>query len=290
MSCSAVKRVAHGELTIPRKLVTLLEILRSYADAYAKAGAVFGMVGWRFRNDPTAVNDETVLTILRGQLENLLSHCRSAELPITARQIDRILLVMNHPGVMGIGGSSTMSARILELQVRLEDELETRLFFQLPHEKRKFFDTPTVGWNEVLDRFPAATTDVEEMNKCFALSRYAGAVFHSVQTIESGLIEFGKFLGVNDPKSGWTAVSGRLATLVTKTKFNDLDRIYQQHYAFLEQMHGVVEALKSAWRNKISHTQGRLVLMTSDFSPDVAEEIMVASRSFMRRLATEMPT
>jgi hypothetical protein len=54
-------------------------------------------------------------------------------------------------------------------------------------------------------------------------------------------------------------------------------------------MHGATEALKSAWRNKISHAQGSLTLMTEDFSPDIAEEIMIASRSFMRRLATEMP-
>ena len=107
--------------------------------------------------------------------------------------------------------------------------------------------------------------------------------------IEAVLIAFGKFLNVTDPKSGWTAVSGKLAMLVTKTKYHDLDPLYQKHFPFLEQMHGVVEALKSAWRNKISHAHGRLVLMSSEFSPDVAEEIMVASRSFMRRLATEMP-
>jgi hypothetical protein len=64
---------------------------------------------------------------------------------------------------------------------------------------------------------------------------------------------------------------------------------HQNHFAFLEQMHGTIGALNRAWRNKISHAQGRLVLMTSEFSPEVAEEIMVASRSFMWRLATELP-
>ncbi len=128
------------------------------------------------------------------------------------------------------------------------------------------------------------------MSKCFALSRYAGAVFHSVQTIECGLLDFGNFLGVNDPRSGWTAVSGKLAVLVTKTKYPDLDPLYQQHFTFLEQVQATVSALNSAWRNKISHAQGRLVLMTSEFLSEVAEEIMIASRSFMRGLATEMPT
>jgi hypothetical protein len=57
----------------------------------------------------------------------------------------------------------------------------------------------------------------------------------------------------------------------------------------LEQVHGTVVVLKDAWRNKIGHAHGRLILMRSDFTPDIAEEIMIAARGFMRRLATELP-
>ncbi len=45
-----------------------------------------------------------------------------------------------------------------------------------------------------------------------------------------------------------------------------------QTSTFLEQMHGTIEGLKNAWCNKISHAQGKLTLLTADFSPDVAEE------------------
>ena len=85
-----------------------------------------------------------------------------------------------------------------------------------------------------------------------------------MQAIECGLIEFGKFINVNDPKSGWTAVNKRLETLVTETKYPDLELLYQKHFAFLEQMHGTVGPLNTAWRNKISHAQGRLVLMNKN--------------------------
>jgi len=129
---------------------------------------------------------------------------------------------------------------------------------------------------------------VEEMHKCFALSRYAGAVFHSVQTIEFGLLDLGKFLDVDDPKSGWTAVANKLDKL-TKAKFQDLSDKHQKNFAFIEQMQATVTALKNAWRNKISHAHGKLVLVTSEFAPDVAEEIIMATRAFMRRLATELP-
>ena len=54
-------------------------------------------------------------------------------------------------------------------------------------------------------------------------------------------------------------------------------------------MQGTVEGLKNAWRNKISHAHGKLILMTTEFSPEVAEEILFATRAFARRLAEGLP-
>jgi hypothetical protein len=93
---------------------------------------------------------------------------------------------------------------------------------------------------------------------------------------------------VQDPKSGWTAVSNELSKIVKK-KYADLTQFEQQNFAFLEQIQGTVEALKNAWRNKIGHVQGRLTLMGKDFTPEIAEEILFASRAFMRRLADGLP-
>jgi hypothetical protein len=225
----------------------------------------------------------------RVEMDNLLAqlstYCIELELTASVASIGRIRLVLARADF----ANNALDDLWDELRTRLVDELQGRFFWSLTANEARHYSNPTEGWAGVLDRFPAATTDIEEMNKCFALSRYAGAVFHSVQAIECGLIDFGKFLKVNDPKSGWTAVNGRLATLVTKNKYAELEPLYQEHFTFLEQMHGTVGALNGAWRNKISHAQGRLTLMTSEFSSEVAEEIMISSRSFMRRLATELP-
>jgi len=63
----------------------------------------------------------------------------------------------------------------------------------------------------------------------------------------------------------------------------------RQHYSLFEQLHGTITALKDAWHNKVSHAHGKLTLLTAYFSPDVAEEILFATRAFMRRLATDAP-
>jgi hypothetical protein len=152
----------------------------------------------------------------------------------------------------------------------------------------EYYSKPWKNWEEILRRFPDTASDIEEASKCFALSRYGAAVFHSLQIIEIGLIELGTFIGVADPKSGWTAVANRLAKILS-TKHHDRTEFEKQNFEFLEQVQGTVEALKNAWRNKVSHAQGKLVLLTKDFSPEIAEEILFATRAFMRRIATGLP-
>jgi hypothetical protein len=71
--------------------------------------------------------------------------------------------------------------------------------------------------------------------------------------------------------------------------YSDLSPFQQNHFAFFEQVYGTIEALKNAWRNKVSHAQGKLTLLTGNFTPDIAEEILFATRAFMRRLATDCP-
>jgi hypothetical protein len=221
----------------------------------------------------------------REVFQNNLEMCKELGLIASTVSAHRVVNLLSETSP----SQERIRALVVELQDRMIDEMSMPRFLSLTVDEAAYYNKPTRGWAEVIERFPSAIIDIEEMGKCFALSRYAGAVFHSIQAIECGLIEFGKFLEVNDPISGWTAVSKRLDLLVNQTKYPDLAPRYKDNFAFLEQMHGTVDSLKNAWRNKISHAHGRLVLMTSEFSPDVAEEIMVASRSFMRRLATEMP-
>lgn len=175
-----------------------------------------------------------------------------------------------------------------ELQGRLRDEMLATVFFGLSPSEASIFSGWFEKWGTVLDRFPEAVGDIEEASKCWALARYPAAIFHSVSIVECGLIELGVFIGVTDFKSGWTAVSNALSNIIKK-KRDDLTPFEQANFTFLEQVHGTVEALKNAWRNKISHAQGRLVVLPGSFTPEIAEEILYATRSFMRRLAEGLP-
>jgi hypothetical protein len=170
----------------------------------------------------------------------------------------------------------------------LMQELESRVFVPIAPDYARFYREPKRDWDEVIERFPDTISDIEEAGKCYALARYAASVFHSMQIMEHGLLALGVFMQVADPKSGFTAVANALQK-IKNTKYTGLSEFERNYFAFFEQMNASVQAVKDAWRNKVNHAQGKLILMTTDFSPAVAIEIYMATRAFMRRLATELP-
>lgn len=173
-----------------------------------------------------------------------------------------------------------------EFEGRLSDQMEARMFLSLSVSEAAGYYNSTDGWEEVLQAYPESLGDVEEARKCFALSRYPATVFHSLQVVEHGVIRLGKLIGVTDHQPGWTATTARLAA-VLKQDYRTLTDAEKAMRPALEQVHALVHALQQAWRNKVSHAGVKLAVLTSDFTPDVAEEILFASRAFMRRLATD---
>jgi hypothetical protein len=210
--------------------------------------------------------------------------CVELELTASAATIGKLRAALSKPDPL----STEVNPLTIELGGRLFDEMGGRYFWSLNVSEAAYYTNPRKGWEEIIERFPAAAIDVEEASKCFALSRYAAAIFHSLHVVEIGLIELGKLIGVTDPLPGWSATTNRLQNIIKKGH-EARTPIERQHFAFLEQMHGTVEGLKNAWRNKVSHAAGKLTLLTVDFSPDVTEEILFATRAFMRRLATDAP-
>jgi hypothetical protein len=215
------------------------------------------------------------------------SAAASADLGLTlsGKSADKLVKLMLKPDV----SNEKFKVLIAELRTRLIEEMPAPRFFSLSDQEARYYQRPWEGWEKVVDRFRNATIDIEESSKCFALSRYAAAVFHSLQVAEIGVIELGRVIVVVDPQKGWGATTNRLKGIM-RTDYRARTPFQQKHTEFLEQISANIEIVSRAWRNKISHAQGKLILLTSDFSQEVAEEILYATRGFMRRLATEAPT
>ena len=279
----AVKRACSAPwIENPYRLVSLWEVLMGANDEFwfGRIANVIFFLGRLESGVPVSQVDAIQMAVVAKYCQEEL---RRFGFPVSARSIGDVIEILE-----GTHPSSNIHDYSTVFRANLMTELESTLFLHVGFSEARYYREPRRDWEEVISRFPDAVSDIEESGKCYALGRNAASVFHSVQIVEHGLLALGTFMRVADPKSGFTAVASALENIKRK-KYTDLSDFEQKNFAFFEQMHGSVHALKDAWRNKVYHAQGKLAVMTADFSPAVAIEIYMATRGFMRRLATDLP-
>jgi hypothetical protein len=265
------------------KGVTLLELLRFYAEVYVRLSKdLLDLEMCRSLDERENVNAERdKIAILPGDEANVLSvlvkaktDCEKIGLQIAAKHADELLKDAKSGFLAG--------EDVKALHENIERELSCRFYVGISEERKAAFCESRKGWEEIIAKFANSTEDIEEMNKCFALCRYSAAIFHSLLVVEHGLVKLGNLLGVTDPKEGWDASCKRLEAIVKAGRNANATGI---DFTFLDQLNACAQAMKSAWRNKVNHATGKPYVMSGGFAPYVAEEIISATRGFMRRLA-----
>lgn len=267
------------------KGVTLLELLRFYAEEYVHLVKELQEleIELRFDRAETGTDDDIPLSKERAERAKVLLHdtkarCEKIGLQVCIKHAEEL--------IQAVSRKYLLPEQVVALHENVERELSCHFFVGVAENRKSFFCESLKDWGEITGKFQAATEDVEEMNKCFALCRYSAAVFHSLIIVEHGLVALGKLLPVTDPKEGWDASCKVLEAIVkagypaNKTGLS---------FEFLEQLNACVQAMKFAWRNRVNHATGKPIVMGGGFAPYVAEDIIAATRAFMRRLAEGIP-
>jgi hypothetical protein len=255
----------------------LLAVSRRLGHVRGLGQASDGIVGADVEEQAMNADSKIVWSRL---LESAQADCESLGLLLTAEACRRGLAMLRRDDVKW----SKMELQGEVITGRLEDESDLGIFLALDRNEADRYEHYERGWEDIIERFPRALRDIEEAQKCYALERYAAAVFHSLRVVEWGLVDLGDAIGATDHMRGWNATEKRLAALL-KANHGDLAPEQRAHRPRLEQLAQAVERLKMAWRNKISHAAETFKMADPDFTPAIADEILSATRSFMRTLA-----
>jgi len=271
---------AHLWETSPYGVVSLLEMLRLYADMFIKTFWGLSEIEGKWHRSDGKI---PIPQALAAAIVNLDVLCQHHGLTHTAQKCARVRQECQTVGMSYRDGVTALK----EIRERLEDELHSRLFLQVPQESVKAYIDPLEGWKEVTARFHKTRTDIEDSSKCFALEMYSASVFHVLLVAEFGVIEVAKLLNAEGDKPGWSALD-RLER-IHKKSYQDKTPLEKEYTALLGNVFPLAIAMKDAWRHKISHVENKLSWLETDFSRRTAEEIISAARGFMVRLATGMP-
>jgi hypothetical protein len=211
--------------------------------------------------------------------------CAAHGFKITAQQCSRIHEELRPRVKLVKCGDVRVSLK--ELRQRFEDELREVPFFQLSSQELEMYRHPAKTWERVTERFRETRIDIEECSKCFVFGRYAASLFHVLLVAEYGVIALAKLLSVAGDKPGWGALD-RLEKISAKP-YRDRTPLEQKYSKVLDSIMPFALSMKNEWRHKISHVENRLVWQDSDFSPQMAKDIIGAVRGFMDKLVTELP-
>jgi hypothetical protein len=284
----SVERTTSPWVDTHRGVVSLLDMMRFYGDLFVQT--LTRILQWeikcqRIERNPAMQMAPTIAVEIYAYVGTLTPELMVYGFESASLKATRIQESLQTARMLVSYGE--MASQLRELRERIEDDFHKVVFVSLSSDESKMYDDPDKGWEEIVGRFSRIRHDVEECSKCFALARYGAAIFHVLLVAEYGVIKVAELFNVAGDRPGWGALD-RLQRIDSK-KYTEKTPLEQQHADFLKSLLPLAFSMKDSWRHKISHVDNKLEWMDTDFSPEVAGEIVSATRGFMRRLATELP-
>jgi hypothetical protein len=265
-----------------------LDMMRFYADLFVQT--LTKIIQWevkcsRISNVPSTPLTPTIALELYAYIGVLTVELSTYELKSASLKGARIHERLQSAQMRVTYGEMTSMLR--ELRERMEDDFHSTVFVNLSPQESDLYVNPEKEWGNVTSRFCKVRHDIAECSKCFALTRYGAAVFHVLLVAEYGVIQVAELFQVAGDKPGWGALD-RLQRINDKS-WKDKSPLEQKHSNLLEKLLPLAFAMKESWRHKMDHVANKIEWMDTDFSPEVADDIISATRGFMRRLASDLP-
>ena len=272
-------------------LRTLLAMMSFYADLFVGLVAILGRLD---RAHSVAIATAATLgnesagsrVVASKEIRDLIrlpasqrAHLEAAELQVSLASFDRLIQAADEPELT-LGDVAQSSEQLV---VILMDELKLCSFWQVPRQYRHLLKPQLFG-AEVAAAFPSAAEDIEEAGNCLAFGRGTACVFHLMRVLERGLRSLAEAL--NDPNlnpqrnPSWDSVLKKCEAEQRKP-IADRAAGWRSDDKFFSEVHATLRAVKDGWRNPSLHVE-------RNYSPEQAFELFVATRSFMRRLATKI--
>lgn len=201
----------------------------------------------------------------------------------TLGEVHRELIALDLP--MSVKKSEAMTAMFVrgcthiefqqavsDLNERVHDELESRVFLSLDNTEAKFYAPKGPPFGAEVERaFPALSEDIESAGRCIAVGQSTAAVFHLMRAMEVAVGALAAKLGIGNIEREWGKLLSDIDGKITNMpKGNERD-------AWSEARANLYH-VKQAWRNPTMHPK-------QTYTPEQAREIFAATKVFMAHLA-----
>jgi hypothetical protein len=164
---------------------------------------------------------------------------------------------------------------LVDLQNRIDDELERKTFYQLLPDRSGFYENLAPFGDKINSKFPKAVIDIKEACNCFAVSRNVATVYHLMKSMEVVLKKLGEKTGAkNNPNWGryiqniLDKIDDDLKSTAPKSAFK---RKKLQQWS---EIATVLNRVREAWRNPVMH-------VAAEYQDGHTKDIFDSVKAFM---------
>jgi HEPN domain-containing protein len=247
---------------------TRVETLVANPEARAAHGEAVDAV-----REEASGSEQRLRGLLNRLLEGVATSCASLQLELArvhARHIQDKLA--SNPSLAALRGD------IRELEKRIEDECEGRLFLFVPSQRAKYFLEEHPFGEKVENKFPKFAEDISEASKCLGAGRYTAAVFHLMRVMEAGLTRLVKVLRLTiHLDRPWGAILKDINQAINLLPASTTQEV-ARHDRFAE-VCAYLHHVKNAWRNNTMYPK-------RTYTEEEAENIFRNVRAFMELLVS----
>jgi hypothetical protein len=186
-----------------------------------------------------------------GSLESIIQEAKRAGMDLCVLQAERAKSYVSGPDATG----KQFFVLVRELGTRTTDYLKSRSALMIPEAQRGYFDAPTKGWEQPIERFPRLADHIEEASKCLALGRNTACVYHSMAIVQEALEALGRRLSVPlDPYSDtWNGLLSKVENAIKAKQGSTPKKSWKKVEPFYAELVSDLRAIKNAWRNPTMH-------------------------------------
>lgn len=139
-----------------------------------------------------------------------------------------------------------LNVELIHLSESLGRELKKAAVFQIPPERKKYFEQDELFGPKVAVAFPSCARDIQEAGNCYALGRGDGCVHHLMMVLERGLNALATKLDVEYERTNWQIIiQNNASKLKSRGAEFDFHREANSQFGFL----------KDAYRNHSEHAR-----------------------------------
>lgn len=212
---------------------------------------------------------ELIALMMEGA-DKVAKQCDELELAVSAE--------MARNCYTGITRYQEVRERTNVLMNTLFIELNNRKFYAPTRNLMKYYEQTKLFGDDIFMHFPSANEDIEEAGTCLSLERGTACVLHLNRALEIALRVLADAVGISS-KNDWGSYIREIGNeLTSRMKGAGARSSNEQFYA---EATAHFDSLRRAYRNPTMHPE-------KSYSVERAEEILLATKSFMSHLATRL--